>query len=496
MKRDLFMVGHWPGQAVPFAYRKLCAIIFAAAMILAAGESEAFFGKRKELLEQQAAYAELMALGQYEQAATLAEATLTRKARKKEKKGEVDGRALLAYAHMAHALLWAGQHEEAIRRFDQVELAIKNYETRITGTGVLESFGAALLGNAVKSYPPKASDGVLVNTYKATAFLAMNRLDDARIEFNRADERTRRAVELFAKEIEREKEANKDKPEISDDQVQSVLTEHYGDLSQWAVYDDFVNPYTVYLHALYFFSAGQVASDLENAVTSMKRIVGMYPDNPAAVADLALFSDVAGGAKSRADIPDSVWLICEDGAGPMITSKDVDVAVKVDSQIVPLRLTLPELQFNSAAAGGCAVQGESGLVQAVEIASMDRVFRTEFKKRLPREVTQSIISMVVRGALQNEAEKKGGMLGKALGAAFQRETASTETRVWLGLPKAWYALRVARPTDGTLEVLTPTGELIATVDLPPAHFAVAHVRNPALGAYPASHVAVLAPSAR
>ena len=171
------------------------------------------------------------------------------------------------------------------------------------------------------------------------------------------------------------------------------------------------------------------------------------------------------------------------------------MAVKVDSQIVPLRLTLPELQFNSAAAGGCAVQGESGLVQATEIASMDRVFRTEFKKRLPREITQSILGMVVRGALQNEAEKKGGMLGKVLGAAYQRETASTETRVWLGLPKTWYALRLARPADGTLEVLTPTGELIATIDLPPAHFALAHVRNPALGAYPASHVAVLASSA-
>lgn len=65
-------------------------------MTLGAEEGEGFFGRKERLLEQQAAYAELVALGQYEHSASFAEATLTRKAREKEKKGEVDGRVLLS----------------------------------------------------------------------------------------------------------------------------------------------------------------------------------------------------------------------------------------------------------------------------------------------------------------------------------------------------------------------------------------------------------------
>lgn len=476
----------FPGRWVLFA--------FFLVALLSGANTHAFFGKKQEKQERLTVYAELMAQGKYAQAVAAAEQMLTRKARKKDAKGEVDGRALLTYAHMAHALLWSGETAEAVRRFDQVEMSIKQYETRLAGAGGLEAIGAALAGNDVKRYPPKASDGILVNTYKAIAFLIMHRLQDARIEFNRADERTRRAVELFAKEIEREKESETGKPDVSDAQVESVISQHYGDLSQWAVYEDFVNPYTVYLHAVYFFAAGEVASDLENAVTSMERIVGMYPDNPIASADLALFAQVASGEKPRAEIADSVWLICEDGIGPEISAKEVDFAVSVDNQTVPMRLVLPELRFNPSGASGCAVPGEAGLVHAAEIGSMDRVVQTEFKKRLPREITQGILGMLTRGALQNEAQKKGGMLGQILGAAYQRETASTETRIWLGLPKTWYAVRVPRPTDGRLQVLTPEGHPIASIELPVARFTMVHVRNPGVGAYPATHVAVLAAS--
>lgn len=476
---------YFPGRALIYAV--------SLAALFTGASAHAFFGKKQEKQERLVAYAEYMARGDYARALSTAEQMLTRKARKKDAKGEVDDRALLAYAHMANALLWSGETDEALRRFDQVEMSIKQYETRSAAAGGLETIGAALAGNDVKHYRPKASDGVLVNTYKAIAFLIAGKLDDARIEFNRADERTRRAVEIFSKEIERKKESNKNKPDVSESQVDLVMSQHYGDLSQWAVYEDFVNPYTVYLHAIYFFAAGQVASDLENAVTSMERIVGMYPDNLIAAADLALFAQVASGEQARAEISDSVWLICEDGIGPEVMSKEVDFAVNVDNQVVPIRLVLPELRINPSGAGGCAVPGDVGLVQAAEIGSMDRVFQTEFKKRLPFEIAQGIISMLTRGALQNEAQKKG-VLGQILGAVYQKETASTETRVWLGLPKTWYALRVPRPVDGRLQVLTPEGHPIAMIELPAARFTLAHVRNPGAGAYTATHVAVLATS--
>src|SRR5690606_40543622 len=65
---------------------------------------------------------------------------------------------------------------------------------------------------------------------------------------------------------------------------------------------------------------------------------------------------------------------------------------------VPLMLVLPELRLNADSAGGCNVDTGDQQYSAEQIASMDRVIKSEFRKRLPREIAQSVSSMLVRGA--------------------------------------------------------------------------------------------------
>ena len=452
------------------------------------------FGKGDKQ-KRAAEYAQMIHSGSYALAAKAAEDQFTRRAKRREKKGEVDPRSLLVYVQAGSALLWAGELEQSIARFDQSEIVIKEYETRMLGAGGLEAAGATLLGNRVKRYRPKASDGVLVNTYKALAFMAQGRLDDARVELHRADERTRRAVEMFAKELEKERGQSEQAGAESrphSEQVSSIIGEHYPGIEQWDVYDDFVNPFSVYLHALYFFSAQQGASDIEHAVTSIKRVAGMHPGNKVLEEDLLLMDQVASGRLSRNQIPDSVWVICADGLAPTVDAKEVQVVLPVNQQPVPLMLVLPELRLNADSAGGCNVDTGDQQYSAEQIASMDRVIKSEFRKRLPREIAQSVSSMLVRGAVQNEMQKQAGALGALAGIVYQRNTASTETRVWQGLPKAWYAVRVPRPADGQLTVVGADGRTLVQTSIPPARLSLLVVRNPTPRASPAANFAVLA----
>lgn len=471
---------------------------FAAALALSAlvavpdSAAASPFGARKKVEQATEDYAGLVAAGRYAEAAETVEAAFGRRAKRKAGDGEVHGRSLQLYLMKASALQWAGEAHSAIETFDLAELAIKDYETRILGGGALESVGAAFGGSRVKRYRPKAADGILVNTYKAARFMETARLEDARVELHRADERTRRAVELFAKEIE--KQAAEAKPDSArEGQVDTLIGQHYPEVSHWQVYEDFVNPYSVYLHALFFFAVGEGSGDLEKSSSSIKRVAGMHQDSPVLAADIELIEAVASGRSARAQLPDLVWLICEDGLAPRIDTKLIDFALPVDNQAVPVRLALQELVEMPAASGGCSVRAEGVDYVADEIGSMDRIARTEFRKRLPHEVAQAIAGVITRGLVQNEAQKRGGVLGLVAGGLYQQQTASAETRTWEGLPKTWYAVRVPRPASGLLEVLDPQGAPIARLELPPARVALVHVRQPSRNAHASTSIAVLSP---
>jgi hypothetical protein len=120
---------------------------------------------------------------------------------------------------------------------------------------------------------------------------------------------------------------------------------------------------------------------------------------------------------------------------------------------------------------------------------MDRIMQTEFKKRLPGMIAQTIIGAVARAAVQYELQRKGGLAGALIGGVYQGMTANLDTRFWLGLPKAWYAVRIPKPADGRITVLTARGNPVREITLPPSQFNIVSVRMPTAQAAAAISIA-------
>ena len=79
----------------------------------------------------------------------------------------------------------------------------------------IDSAAAIVTNDNIVPYVGEEYDGIMVNTYKALNFMALGKEDDARVEFNRAIERQRRAADKFAQDIKKldkeiEKEDSKD----------------------------------------------------------------------------------------------------------------------------------------------------------------------------------------------------------------------------------------------------------------------------------------------
>lgn len=197
-------------------------------------------------------------------------------------KADGSGGDLLWSLQAGSALSASGQFELSTRVFDSAEEMIQQEDTEhILRTGAEKAI--AILGNnGFNRYDPNVYDGVMVNTYKALNNIFIKDFQNARIEFNRAADRQRRAEEEFRSRIEEQKEKlAQTREQTEGDNAQSSQLDYaksrkaseqtvydaYPELKEWQAYPDFVNPYTDYLHGLYFMLASQDKEDFGKAVS-------------------------------------------------------------------------------------------------------------------------------------------------------------------------------------------------------------------------------------
>jgi len=120
---------------------------------------------------------------------------------------------LLDLLHQAELYRLMGRYQEATKTYDLAEEGMKNLDLANILEKSSTAFMALMVNDSERDYNALMSEAILVNTYKALAFLAEGNTEFARVEFNRADDRTRRAVEYFSQEITEQRAAlNQGKP--------------------------------------------------------------------------------------------------------------------------------------------------------------------------------------------------------------------------------------------------------------------------------------------
>ncbi len=198
-------------------------------------------------------------------------------------------------AHGKDAIIWRleqaailralGKYEESNKAFDEAQEKIDQYaeEAKVK---VGSEIGAMVSNQANLPYRGRAYDGIMLNTYKSLNFLALREPDKARVEIIRAYQRQQDAVEENQRRIEKAQEdleSQKEKERIqkaeSDPKVQGSLTQTYSGLETLPVYADYVNPITVYLDGLLYFTQATSSSDWEHARKSFERVAAFAGSN-------------------------------------------------------------------------------------------------------------------------------------------------------------------------------------------------------------------------
>jgi hypothetical protein len=347
----------------------------------------------------------------------------------------------------------------------------------------LDSAASIAVNENIIPYLGEEYDGIMVNTYKALNFMALGDNDTARVEFNRALDRQRRAKEEFAREIEKirneldkeqQKQGSQVKKNVNNPEINQLINNRYPGLYEFEAYPDFVNPFTTYIAGIFFNLIG----DHTKAVTFLKESYGMVRDNDYVAMDLAITEKVLDG---KAKLKDTVWVIFENGLGPVKEEFRVDIPLFIASdQVKYFGIALPRLVFREQAHPYISIKADGKNYKTQIVANMDRVVQTEFSKDFKGILTRAIISATAKVVAQYALDKKDDSsprIVSLLAAVYSYATTAADVRIWTTLPKNFQVSRLPIPTDRMITIAPADGESFQ-VEIPACKNALVYVRIP------------------
>jgi len=392
-------------------------------------------------------------------------------------------------------LLWALQlgtverirqeYTKSTETFDKAEDMLKYYDEQSRlGDGI----GSTLVNENIIPYRGEEYDGIMVNVYKALNFMAEGKMDLARVEFNRALDRQRRAKEKFNEEIhklqaeleEKQQQDEFSKSNAENPETEELLAQKYPNLYNFEAYPDFVNPFATYLAGIFF----NLVSDHSKAVDLLKESYGMVGDNAYIAEDLLITENILDG---KEQLEDTVWLIFENGLGPVKKEFRLDIPLFVATDKVKyIGIALPELEFRDRAYQYLVAEVDGKDYKTSLVSDMDRVVQTEFSKDFKGILTRAIISATAKAIAQYAIKKQdssASSMASVFMAAYSYATTAADVRIWTTLPKDFQIARFPKPKDGKLKI-TPAEAIPFEINIPGCNNAIVYVRITANQAEP------------
>jgi len=379
--------------------------------------------------------------------------------------------------HQVDNLLWslesggsyyhAKDYNSSIKSLDFSEDLMKYYREQVLTMSITQTLKSTLVNDTMRPYIGNEYDGVMANTYKALDYMAKGDTSGARVEFNRAIDRQRRAKIFFAKMIKKEKAAQRKKQKesakdgknlkVTDDNVNSRLDAYYPALRDFEPYPDFINPLTTYLAGIFARANG----DTSKAQTLLKESFYMMKDNADVKAD---FDE----KRSK----QTVWLIFENGQAPLLEEWRIDFPIWIMSDNLSyISVALPKLKERTTAFSHLRIKLKDESLSTKYLCSMQRVIKTEFLKNYDSVVQRAILSAATKAALsysvsKNNEDSTAGSLLQLASAIYTLASTHADTRIWSTLPKEFHLARFTRPNDGKVSIFTPNHVLIEELNLP------------------------------
>lgn len=440
--------------------------------------------------EPKAIFTEQWVSSQFSKAHDTAFASLTKEGAEKDK--------IEWGMEAALALRASGEYQKSLDFFDRVDELI--LESDSSASTKISKEAAALFTNLrALPYSGFLYERIMISVYKGLNYLALGERDAARVEFRRAYERQRDAVNKFEKRISTEKKAldkatsAKDKKNaekmdkaLENKKVKGKLDKEYQRISELAIYADYVNPFAVYLDGLYYMTNAVDSSDWEHAALSLKRVADMNADHSEYIQqDIDLVNQLLNEEITESEIPKTVYVIFETGRSAMRVQKNVKLPMGfLTPGLKDVFFPLPNLQEVDAYDESLSITIGDSTIQTALISNMDSVIAKEFQNNNPTVISRTIRTVGAKAWVTGKVTKKigskfgiAGSLAAKMGKQAINATNKADLRSWSSLPKEFQSARLPLPESGTITITTASGKTESVTLNPDARCQVVYVQT-------------------
>ena len=426
---------------------------------------------------------------------------------------EKDGSELLWRLMAASSLhLTNGREAEAIRHFDLAERVLqKNDQMSVFAQGGEGAF-AMLTNDRVFSYDGGGLDRIFTCVYRGIDFLCTGNRENARVEFNRAAQYQRnwlydrrKDIEAAAKKLSSDsaayQRAKKTKVADTSGAVRKAMADRsFGaQIRQNTGFDPatsgrldvlpqsaYVNAYAAHLAGVFRWING------DSDVGDLKLAAAVRPGDSLVARD---YAECSRGVKPS----NQVWVWVEDGLCPTRKEWRIDLPFGLNPYarryVMYAGMAFPVLRERAYGAISWSACG----IPMRELASVDKLTRTEYdvymRGALTREITRTLVRVGVQVGLGIAADhtrdnrtRLALRIVQAGVAAWAMSCTAADLRSWTALPKRVMAVRLDRPENGMVQVIADGQTIPVTV--PPGNSLV-FIRKPAPSAPPVVKVATL-----
>ncbi len=346
---------------------------------------------------------------------------------------------------------------------------------------------AALFTNpASLPYRGMYLDGIMINVYQALNYLSLNNPDAARVSIIRAYDRQQEAVLENEKRIAAARNANKGNKEaatFNKAEKSTVLKKRLAQddklLPDTRGYENYVNPFAVYLDGLYHAYYGVDASDRERSRMSLARALAFSPKSTAIAEDLEAISQ--GNTP-----PPCVYLIVESGLAPHRQNVQFFLPL-IGTRIGSISFAYPKLLSGIDQVKSATIAADHTLVTATPICNMSAVVAQEFKNDRPAIIARAMLNAITKTTAiylaTKAAERQDALVGLGVqlgGLFYQAATTTADTRCWHALPATFHLAKLPLPQSRKVSIaLNTTARREISLPDQGSHFII-YLRAPTL----------------
>lgn len=354
-------------------------------------------------------------------------------------KSDDDKKAMLFNMERGELLRMDRRYAESTEALQLADVKIKEWEeaTKTNPERLMGTLGAAVISERLKTYEGQDYEKVWLTTRLALNRIAVGDLDNARVDIKRTHEREAVIAEFRSKEtLAAEEEAKKNGAVSGGKEISGYPVETLNDPEVLALKNGYQNALSHYLAGFLY----EVLNEPGLAAPGYRKAIELKPDAHVLEEGLRGLDNRTSFTWKRKQRMTDVLFVVEADDAPARKPKGFTLPVPINGRINTVSISYPVIEPSREPLLTALNVGDVAM-KLDKVVDVNVMARRALKDEMPGMVLRGFTRAIAKGVMQDQLQKRGGLIGGILGAVAAAATEQADDRMWRMLPGRVYIAR-------------------------------------------------------